>query len=437
MAGQSKTYCILPFVHSHASVSGHWKPCCNSVVSENSKELNLYNDKGHTHKTWFESPRMDLLRKNLSSGVRDPMCSICWKSEDVSGTSMRTRYSDGSIENAKFGHIIKEQRVKEKLTRKKDKELKIKYLDLKIGNECNLKCRMCDYTNSSKILEDVVAIENDKSLELPIEWHRSPRHEAVMDEKGIKSMPERVVREIIDDILPDLRVLKVTGGEPMVQRQVLELFKVCVDKDYAKNIELYITTNGTKFTKKFMEGIRTFKKVSFNVSCDGYGKVYDYIRYPFNWKKFAQRVDEVIKASKEQKRLMPITICPLAQMYNIETLHKLQKWTSEFNETNVDFYCNTFLQPLTSYNSLRNVPVDILEYAHERIIETPNTVTLTRYLESLIKDKKAGNIIVDESTERLIYNSVKAKDKIRNQRFGDFVGPRTSKWLEGIFKKYA
>ena len=235
MAEQSKTYCILPFVHSHASVSGHWKPCCNSIVSENSTQSNLYNDKGFTHKTWFESSRMDLLRKNLSNGVRDPMCSICWKSEDVSGTSMRIRYND-TTEGTKFHHILKEQRVTDKLTRKKDKELKIKYLDLKIGNECNLKCRMCDYTNSSKLLEDIVAIENDKSLELPIEWHRSPRHEAVMDEKGIKSMPERVVREIIDDILPSLRILKVTGGEPMVQHQVLELFKVCVDKGYAKNI---------------------------------------------------------------------------------------------------------------------------------------------------------------------------------------------------------
>ena len=30
MAELSKTFCPLPFIHSHASVGGHWKPCCNS-----------------------------------------------------------------------------------------------------------------------------------------------------------------------------------------------------------------------------------------------------------------------------------------------------------------------------------------------------------------------------------------------------------------------
>ncbi len=425
MAEQSKTFCVLPFIHSHASVSGNWKSCCNAFHMDLGK--NLYSDNGHTHKTWFESPRMDLLRKNLLTGVRDDMCSVCWKAEDVSGTSIRMRYNNGD----KFADAIKKIDV--------DKP-KIQYLDLKISNECNLKCRMCDYTNSHKLLEDVVAIENDEELDLPIEWHRSPKHEIVINDIGIKSMPDRIVDEITEELLPNLRVLKVTGGEPLVQKQVLDLFKVCVEKDYAKNIDLHITTNGTKFTKKFMEGIKTFRKASFNISCDGYGKVYDYIRYPFNWTKFSQRVTEAVEVSSQSNNLGHITICPVAQMYNIENLHELQKWSIKLSENHghrVEFFSNTFLQPLSSYNSLRNVPCDILEEARERLVENQNTTTLLGYIDNLVKDKKSGKIVIDEKIEKLIYKSVRAKDKVRNQRFSDFVGPRTSKWLEGIFKKYA
>jgi len=61
MAEQSKTFCILPFIHSHASVSGHWKPCCNAFYTNTDKH---YFDKdGYTHNSWFTSERMDQLKK--------------------------------------------------------------------------------------------------------------------------------------------------------------------------------------------------------------------------------------------------------------------------------------------------------------------------------------------------------------------------------------
>lgn len=414
MAEQSKTFCILPFIHSHASVSGHWKPCCNSFYVNTDKHY--FDKEGYTHNSWFKSKRMDQLRKNLLNGIEDSMCDICWKSEKISGESLRTNY----LELDRFAQFQNNDRFV--------KNPEIKYLDLKLSNECNLKCRMCDYTNSHKILEDIEAIEKDKTLTLPDNYQRSPNHEKYINNKGIKQMPDHVFDELVNDILPNLELLKVTGGEPLVQKQVLDLFDICIDKGYAKNINLNITTNGTKFTTKFLEKLKNFKEVKFNISCDGYGTVYDYIRHPFNWNKFVERINDIV----ESKILFSIVTVP--QMYNIENVSKLQKWNDDMQPINDNaVFLNTFLRPESNYNSLKYVPVYILENTLENIIENNNSIVLINYLKKLIGQKYQPT----DHEYKNIVNSVKSLDIVREQSFKDYLEPMTTEWLEGLFKKYA
>jgi len=414
MAIQSKTFCILPFIHSHASVSGHWKPCCNSFYINTEKHY--FSEDGHTHNSWFKSERMNQLRENLLNGVEDSMCNICWKSEKISGQSIRKNY----LQLPRFQQYHNNEEI--------IKNIKIRYLDLKLSNECNLKCRMCDYASSNKILEDMVAIEKNETLTLPDNYSRSPTHEKFINSKGIKQMPDHVFDELVNDILPDLEHLKVTGGEPLVQKQVLDLFNICIEKGYAKNINLNITTNGTKFTKKFLEKIKNFKEVKFNISCDGYGSVYDYIRYPFNWNKFVKRINDIAEST------ILFSLCALPQMYNIENLSKLQKWNDTIQPIKDNpVFLNTFLRPESSYNSLKYVPKHILEKSLDDIVEYSNSDILVNHLKDLIKQ----NYQPTEQEYRNIVNSVKSLDVVRKQQFKDYLEPLTVEWLEGLFKEYA
>ena len=74
MAEQSKTYCPLPFIHSHAGLNGKYKPCCNSDSLFNHWDYHIeklgYND-------WFKHPEMDKLRNDLLKGVKNKMCDVC------------------------------------------------------------------------------------------------------------------------------------------------------------------------------------------------------------------------------------------------------------------------------------------------------------------------------------------------------------------------
>lgn len=402
MAEQSNTFCPLPFIHSHASVNGHWKPCCNSThhdITDN------YFETETSHIDWFTSQPMNKLRSDMLSGVQNSMCDICWKSESISGKSIRKRYIE------KFKDIVDVNNPQ------------IRYLDLKLSNECNLSCRMCDYTNSNKILNDVKQIE-EQDLHLPENWKRSPKHENYMNVKGIKTAPKHILDEV-ESLLPNIKILKLTGGEPTVAPEVLKLFDICIDKGHAKNIQLNITTNATKFTEKFLEKIKSFDKVTLNISCDGYGKVYDYIRYPFNWQKFVERVDNVVKAE------VAYSITTVPQMYNIENIYKLQEWNSTVGNDTI--FLNTFLQPENNYNSLKFVPIHILKYALTNISTDKNNTVLIDYIKSLIKKNYQPTDI--EYTE--IVKSVSSIDKVRNQNYRDYLEPMTTEWLEGLFKKYA
>lgn len=419
MAEQSNTFCILPFIHSHASVNGNWRPCCNANYQDYSSDKNYFKDNGYTHKSWFQSDIMNQLRHDMLTGVKNPMCNVCWKAEEMSNNSLRKYYN----KKEKFQNFDLSY-----------DDLKIQYLDLKLSNECNLKCRMCDYTNSNKILEDMIAIEKNNLL-LPENFKRSSSHEKLINEKGIKQMPDHIFKEIVNDILPDLKVLKITGGEPLVQKQVLKLLDICVKKGYAKNIELLITTNATKFTATLMDNIKDFKRANFNVSCDGYGTVYDYIRYPFNWNKFTERVNNILDSELMKSGRSWYTICPVAQMYNIENLPKLQKWTKSLKNSN--FFSGTFLQPSNIYNSLEKVPVHILEFTLENIEHDNNTDVLVGYLKKIIEKKNNNELIVTDKENKQIVDSIKALDHVRSQSYKDYLEPLTVQWLDGLFKKYA
>ena len=184
-------------------------------------------------------------------------------------------------------------------------------------------------------------------MTLPSNWERSPKHERFVNSKGIKVAPKHIVDEI-ESLLPGIRILKLTGGEPTVAPEVLRLFDICIEKGYAKDIELNITTNATKFTKKFLERIESFKNIKLNISCDGHGDVYEYIRYPFKWKKFDERIQDIESTD------ISYSITAVPQMYNIENLYKLQEWSKDNRAGKGDHvYLNTFLQPENNYNSLK------------------------------------------------------------------------------------
>ncbi len=423
MAEQSKTYCPLPFMHSHAGLNGKYKPCCNSESIFKWE----YHTENLSYDEWFRHPEMNQLRKDLLTGIQNKMCGVCWKQEKAGPNSYRTQY----------------------LKKFKDEDIdhqnpKITYIDMKLSNECNLACTHCDYSNSTQIHKDMVAMEKEE-MPLPTQWGRSPGFEKRLEDKDRKDMyhkqPQHVVDELIT-LMPGLKHLKFTGGEPTITKEFFRLIDYAVENDYAKNLNLSITTNGTRFTPEFIEKMQKFKQLSLTVSCDGFGNTYEYIRYPFTWKMFEKRLKVIEKYIQSgNHNIRHISFNCVAQLQNIENIAKLEQWIHNIfgKYEYVSLYVQTHINPLTSNNHPSYLPKHILQKALADITESnaKSGYKIQIYFDML-------NYMIENYDEKLFaeyrneQNLQKVKqticniDKVRNQNYKFGLEPLTAEWLEAI-----
>ncbi len=425
----SKTFCPLPFMHSHHSVAGKFKPCCNAESPPH--KGNPYTTKDHSLFSWFDSEPMQQLRKDLLSGVQNPMCSVCWKQEATGGKSYR------------HSSLVKVSQDNDAFKRSHLKEPKITFLDLKFSNECNFACRMCDYTNSHQILKDMVALENS-NVELPNHWRRSPTQEKYSDPKtGIFSS---LTIEDVLKALPTVRILKVTGGEPMISKPFLTLLDHAIEKGYTDQINLYITTNASKFNDRIMKKILKFRKVYFTVSCDGYGTTYDYIRYPYTWKMFSKRIVDFLEAHQNKHDTIRLGFSTVPQIYNIENIHKLTQWIADLDKRYgavdgdgqskcfISHHIQTHLWPTTSELQYFNAPVSILKNTHDelkKLLEQDTSRDFESFLNSLKHSIDNYSDASPETYKDIIKTTVDI-DKVRNQDYSNLLEKETVKWLNTL-----
>jgi len=113
---------------------------------------------------------------------------------------------------------------------------------------------------------------------------------------------------------PDrLRSLYLTGGEPMIQRQVEEIINYLTDQQVAGNITLEFNINCTVLRDSLLKKLGSFKEVHFGLSIDAYGPYNEYIRYPSKWKVINKNISRLVELSGDKFALHAV---PLLQVYN-------------------------------------------------------------------------------------------------------------------------
>ena len=402
MRKNSSTYCPLPFIHSHAGVNRKFRPCCNAYQISDKHDW-TYSLDNQTHEEWFTDEMMVQLRKDLLTGKRNDLCKVCWEQEDVGAQSYRQQY------------IKKYENV--------DVETpSIQYLDLKLSNECNLACRMCDYGSSHQIYKDMIALEQ-KNLHIPAYWDRIPYFEKTADKNMIVAYPENVVDEI-KSLIPQLKYLKVTGGEPTITKKFNEIVDTAIDMNCIQDIELNLTTNGTRLTPDYLEKLSKFKKVKIKVSIDGIGSTYDYIRHPFKWQNIQDRIKDIFHVVDGRKFYLDFNLC--ATVYNAENIPVFYNWIQDNTTADAPLYIQSNLGPDDHALDFKWLSADVL---HKSIKDLPLTAETETYI------KRAESYMnVDKPKEQLveIKNITTSLDQVRGQNYKDYLEPLTVKWLDSI-----
>ena len=247
-------FCVMPFIHAFVTPN-IISPCCayTGDLRFNSKSQ------------YWTSEQVKKIQQNMLQNVRDNGCQICWKKEDRGYSSLRQH------SNEIYKNHIEQIRGNQTLQQPF-------YLDLRLGNLCNLKCRMCISEWSSQIASEIIENPNEDWIDTP--------------EQKILELDDSTW-QLLEQWIPHVRRVFMTGGEPTIIKRNLEYIEKIIESGRSKEVELIFTTNATNINSKFVEVGKQFKSVSYNVSIDAVGELAKYIRYPSDWRTIENNLHNI------------------------------------------------------------------------------------------------------------------------------------------------
>lgn len=334
---KSKTFCILPWMHLATNASGNLRVCCNSIPGRN----NILRENGKPYhildvdvENFWHSPTMTKIRQQLMNNEKPDMCERCFREESVGIRSARESANDRWMFDYEESNTPKPN---------------IRYMDIRLGNLCNLRCRMCNPYSSNQWVD---------------EWHLIEK-ELVADEKlRLSNMAwpdnERVSENLLK-FADSIEEIYLTGGEPTLAISQYKLFDKLIELGVAKKISLKYNTNCTNVPKKLLEYWQHFKRVKMNASVDAYGDLNRYIRYPTGWPLVEKNLLKFKEL--EDKGNFELQVHVTVQIYNVLKLNELIDWLRLQGITNL--YFNILNHP--SYLNIRAMPMELKTLAKDRL----------------------------------------------------------------------
>ena len=321
--------CILPWISIETTPLGNVRPCC--LYREELPNIDL---KTHTLKDAFDSKSMRDLRRQFRRGERPDNCRNCWREEDAGKKSKR--------------EYMLEKFKDEKVDYSSNNGVELKFLDLKLGNICNLKCRICGSWSSSKWAKEELDYVPDNKNHVARKW--------LKDGQWPRKSPS--FWDNLDELLPQIKYFEFTGGEPWMIQQHFDLLRRAVDKGYAKHIDIHYNTNTTQYPKDPTIW-KQFKHVQIAFSVDNTEERFEYERYGANWKSSNTNIKKV-HALREQGYPITTQLCCTWNIQNIMYLDEVLTWANTMDFDSIHF--NIMHDPWEF--SLSRVP----KYARSEII---------------------------------------------------------------------
>lgn len=325
----SKTFCMHPFTGLATREDGAVKVCCRSHpighIEENTLEEIWNND------------TMKRIRKQVLGGQRPPECAPCFNLEDQGVESLRQRHVKGVIPEAR---ITLYPNASAAMRSNFTMPFEIPTMEIKLNNLCNLKCRMCNPTDSTSWndwneVEEFYDKENNyiagniRKLNLI----KKPYLDKFEDNPNWWNSFEK--------LLPHFRRVEFAGGEPLMDPQHFRILDML--KPYGENIELKYATNGTTLGiskgRTVHEYWPHFRSVAVNVSLDGIGDVYNYIRGNGNWNQVVQNIKEIQTISNVSRIVGAVAV----QVSNVLILDKMIEYF--LDKLGIVFYTNMVNYP--------------------------------------------------------------------------------------------
>ena len=297
-------FCVLPWISLEASPIGTVRPCCladDEILDNNGKKFELTSA---NFAVIQNSNHMRELRSEFLAGQRPDTCRKCWNEEDAGRTSKRMHTLD------RLKHSLKDDEWS-----KNAKPLM--FLDLKLGNICNLKCRICGSWSSSQFAGEEISFT-------PRAEQKSS-HAYKMLRAGAWPKENDHFWQQIDNVLADIHYIEFTGGEPFMIDQHFDILQGIVDRGIAGQVEIHYNTNGTLFPDRGPDIWKHFKTVEIAFSVDDIGPRFEYQRSNASWGTVKENINR-FRIMRETMPNLQLQCCTTVNVFNVRYLDEVSLW---------------------------------------------------------------------------------------------------------------
>ena len=322
----SPTFCVFPFIQFVAGPTKYWRLCCvaqEGIINEDKRPYLLQN---HSPKELWNSEGMKRIRREMWEGKKLSQCRHCYYQESVNRKSYRQRSNEEWLKYSKVRKIISKS-VKNEF-HVKESPL---YIDLRPGNLCNLRCRMCNPGSSSKIEMEWKELKDNKEFKKSIGIKSTMfNNKTKKEQREIPWEKREDFWKSMGDWMGGLTKLYLTGGEPTLIGNNWKLIDRLIEMKRSHEVNLIFNINCTRIPEKLLNTFNYFKNVCLNLSLDGFKATNDYIRDPSRWSEVEDNVKKLLRAAKGKN--VDFRVTPVVQVYNILDLPRLFFWVDDLEE---------------------------------------------------------------------------------------------------------
>jgi len=300
-------YCSYKFRHLKIDLESKTTYNCHAAAPHPIDFTWLTNNPGQLFNTAISITE----RQQMLNNQRNASCEQnCWKAEDHGAHSPRL-YQGGK----KKTHI-------QTITQPE-------IIDLTVGGDCNLTCSYCCKEFSSAWRRDIVNNGNYIITQSNERFCATDKDRLLLKISQSQLKSTKHYQSLIEELrlnLSNLKTLTITGGEPLLDNQLIDLL-TNLELPTSIKVEIYTGLGLSQHRfKNFIDKLSKLKNLSLIISAEGIGRHLEFNRYGNRWDEFDTKIT-LLKHSgiqfKFQSQLSNLTIFGYTEFVNYFSLHPI------------------------------------------------------------------------------------------------------------------
>ncbi len=272
-------WCPLPWTHVSIKNNGTLRMCSHSQSGSNGNTVLVKNNIILRSESFtnidniLNCDTLKKVRKDILNGNWPTQCGRC-QTDSLIGINSRNAWETKKHKDT----FTFEDSVKCTKSDGTISDPKLITLDLRIGNQCNLRCIMCFPGESTTWYKDYKEITGNDTFIVD-----NKSYNLVLADNDFNWANDKFKIDLLIDSSKYLNKINFGGGEPLMIKYHHYLLSKLIERGYATNIELEYSVNLTVFPPLLLDLWKKFKLIKICASIDAYGIANEAVRYPSKW----------------------------------------------------------------------------------------------------------------------------------------------------------